>query len=124
MYKTFRFLEPVPNIYRVDYTYCLYLHEADPKVSMKNDRPFYGIIITIDQIHYLIPLTSRPFRSNGKHRNPRTTVEIFDERHNCIAALLINNSIPVPPVFYEKYSFTDQKSAPLFEDEVIYLRCQ
>lgn len=38
MYKAFRFLEPVPNIYRVDYPYCLYLHEADPKVSMKNDR--------------------------------------------------------------------------------------
>lgn len=113
MYKTFRFLEPVPNIYRVDYPYCLYLHEADPKVSIKNDRPFYGIIITIDQIHYLIPLTSRPFRSNGKHRNPRTTVEIFDERHNRIAALLINNRIPVPPVFMRNILLPIKK-VPLF----------
>lgn len=100
MKKTFQFLGSLPNIYRVDYPYRLFLHKADPNVSMKQDRSFYGIIITIDRIPYLIPFTSRPFRANGKRRNPRTTVEIRDENHECIAALLINNNmIPVPPIF-------------------------
>lgn len=122
MKKTFQFLGSLPNIYRVDYPYRLFLHKADSNVSLKNDRPFYGVIITIDQFHYLIPLTSQSFRSNGKRRNPRTTVEILDENDECIAALLINNMIPVPPVFYEEFDFKILKSAPLFNKELLYMR--
>lgn len=93
MHKTFRFLKSAPNIYRVDFPYRLYLHEADP---------------LSDPTHFT------PFRSNGKHRNPGTTIEIFNERHDCIAALLINNMIPVPPIFFMKNILLQIKKASLF----------
>ncbi|WP_290146213.1 type III toxin-antitoxin system ToxN/AbiQ family toxin [uncultured Dubosiella sp.] len=122
MKKIFRFLENYPKIYRVDYPYRLYLHRYDSRVSMKSSRPFYGVLIAVDDIHYLIPLTSKPKRDGGKTRNKRTTVEIFDEHDNAIAALLINNMIPVPPTFYEKFDFNLSQNQNSFQKEKIYLR--
>ncbi len=122
MNNLFHFLDPNPNIYRVDYPYRLFLHEADPNVSIKSTRPFYGVIVLLGRFHYLIPLTSKPLRPNGKRRNPRTTVEIFDEDHERIAALLVNNMIPVPPVFYEEFQFEGLVNETVFEKERMYLR--
>lgn len=51
MNNLFHFLDPNPNIYRVDYPYRLFLHEADPNVSIKSTRPFYGVIVLLGRFH-------------------------------------------------------------------------
>ena len=63
-------------------------------MNLKSGRRFVGIIVGIEDYTYFIPLTSKPLRKNRKRRNPRTTGEIYNESHEIIAALLINNMIP------------------------------
>lgn len=70
--------------------------EKPVKVCFFKHRIFNKNIPGIEDYTYFIPLTSKPLRKNGKRRNPRTTVEIYNESHEIIAALLINNMIPVP----------------------------
>ena len=79
-------------LYDIESDYRQYLFQYDFRVNLKLGRRFVGIIVGIEDYTYFIPLTSKPLRKNGKRRNPRTTVEI----HEIIAALLINNMIPVP----------------------------
>ncbi|MCI8540090.1 MAG: hypothetical protein HFE67_01035 [Erysipelotrichaceae bacterium] len=92
------------KIYEVSYEYREYLYQFDKRVNLKNNRRFSGIILRINEFHYLIPLTSHPLRKNGQRRNKRTTVEIYNESRELIAALLINNMIPVKK---ENYHLVD-----------------
>lgn len=55
-------------------------------MNLKANRRYTGIIIILDQYKYFVPLTSRPLREDGRKRNPRTTVEIYDEQKELIAA--------------------------------------
>ena len=76
-------------LYDIESDYRQYLFQYDFRVNLKLGRRF-----GIEDYTYFIPLTSKPLRKNGKRRNPRTTVEIYNESHEIIAALLINNMIP------------------------------
>lgn len=97
------------KIYDINYEYRKYLYQFDRKVSLKHNRRFSGIVIVMDDIHYFIPLTSHPLRKNGKRRNPRTTIEIYNESKELIAALLINNMIPVPNNEYHLVNIFNRK---------------
>lgn len=110
------------KIYDVDYVYRKYLHHFDYRVNLKPNRRFMGMIVITDGIHYLIPLTSHPKRKNEKRRNPRTTVEIFDESGEMIAALLINNMIPVPEDCYNLVDIPNDRDKDYLNSENIYLR--
>ena len=81
-------------LYDIESDYRQYLFQYDFRVNLKLGRRFVGIIVGIEDYTYFIPLNSKPLRKNGKRRNPRTTVEIYNESHEIIAALLINNMIP------------------------------
>lgn len=81
-------------LYYIESDYRQYLFQYDFRVNLKSGRRFVGIIVGIEDYTYFIPLTSKPLRKNGKRRNPRTTVEIYNESHEIIAAWLINNMIP------------------------------
>ena len=81
-------------LYDIESDYRQYLFQYDFRVNLKLGRRFVGIIVGIEDYTYFIPLTSKPLRKNGKRRNPRTTVEIYNESHEIIAAWLINNMIP------------------------------
>lgn len=81
-------------LYDIESDYRQYLFQYDFRVNLKSGRRFVGIIVGIEDYTYFIPLTSKPLRKNGKRRNPRTTVEIYNESHEIIAAWLINNMIP------------------------------
>ena len=91
--------------YDIDYEYRKYLSTIDDKVNLKQGWRYVGIIVGIGDYQYFIPLTSKLLRANGKRRNPRTTVEIFNESNELIAALLINNMIPVPSGCYTYIEF-------------------
>ena len=109
-------------IYDVDYEYRKYLYDYDNRVNLKENRRYTGIIIILDQYKYFVPLTSRPLREDGRKRKPRTTVEIYDEKKELIAALLINNMIPVPDNCFKLVDIQNDKNKDYLNSEYIYIR--
>lgn len=89
-----------PELYRVDKDYLRYLHKIDYRVSVKyNGRPYAGIITSIGEYEYLIPLTSqttekRTVEGKGK-RNSFITTFITETSGLEISNLLYNNMIPI-----------------------------
>lgn len=110
------------KIYDINFKYRKYLYQFDQKVNLKHNRHFSSIVVVMDNIHYFIPLTSHPLRKNGKRRNPRTTIEIFNESKELIAALLINNMIPVSDNDYQLVNISNDKDKDYLNSEIIYLR--
>ena len=110
------------QIYDIDYNYRDYLFKFDKKVNIKHRRRFSGIIVSMENFNYFIPLTSHPLRKNGKRRNPRTTVEIYNESKELIAALLINNMIPVPNGCFNLVDIPNDRDKDYLNSEYIYLR--
>lgn len=92
------------KLYNVNIKYIRNLHKVDnnvPSVSPqigKQDRPFLGIIILINNSKFCIPLTSN---SKKKHKNFEAMREnitfrkIRDKNGKLLAALNLNNMIPV-----------------------------
>ena len=101
-------------LYDIESDYRQYLFQYDFRVNLKSGRRFVGKANT-----YFIPLTSKPLRKNGKRRNPRTTVEIYNESHEIIAALLINNMIPVPQGVYKRIDINNDKYKDYLNNEYI-----
>lgn len=54
--------------------------------------------------------------------NSRTTVEIYDEQNELIAALLINNMIPVPDSCFELVDIPNDKDKDYLNSEYFYIR--
>ena len=50
------------NLYRVNKSYCMYLHEFDSRVpeirKEKETRPFIGILLCVNGKNFFAPLTS------------------------------------------------------------------
>lgn len=111
-------------LYDIESDYRQYLFQYEFRVNLKSGRRFVGIIVGIEDYTYFIPLTSKPLRKNGKRRNPRTTVEIYNESHEIIAALLINNMIPVPQGVYKRIDINNDKYKDYLNNEYIYLKKQ
>lgn len=84
-----------PYLCTINNSYIVFLQKADSRVSHKPARPYVAIAIKINGYNYAIPLTSKPYRPNGKSRNPRFTLEVPDSHGRPIAAMLFNNMIPV-----------------------------
>ena len=110
------------QIYDIDYNYRNYLFKFDKKVNIKHRRRFSGIIVSVENFNYFIPFTSHPKRKNGKRRNPRTTVEIYNESNELIAALLINNMIPVPNRCFNLVDIPNDRDKDYLNSEYIFLR--
>ena len=110
------------KIYEVSYEYREYIYQFDKRVDLKNNRRLSGIILRINEFHYSIPLTSHPLRKNGQRRNKRATVEIYNESRELIAALLINNMIPVKKENYHLVDITNDRDKDYLNSEYIYLR--
>lgn len=106
-------------LYDIESDYRQYLFQYDFRVNLKSGRRFVGIIVGIEDYTYFIPLTSKSLRKNGKRRNPRTTVEIYNESHEIIAALLINNMIPVPQGVYKRIDINNDKYKDYLNNEYI-----
>lgn len=89
-----------PVLYYVDKEYLKYLHKEDYRVSVKfNNRPFVGIVTSIRDKKYMIPLTSQTTEERKKEgKNKRSTLIttfITETSGKEISNLLYNNMIPV-----------------------------
>lgn len=95
------------HLYEIDANYLRFLHKIDGRVRVKfNNRPFVGLIIMMDSIPYVLPLTSQTTAERAKvgkgKRSARTTTYIRDSAGNEIADILHNNMIPVVAGTYHK----------------------
>lgn len=89
-----------PILYHVDKKYLKYLHKEDYRVSVKfNNRPFAGIVTTISNKKYMIPLTSQTTeerKKDGKNkRSALITTFVTETSGKEISNLMYNNMIPV-----------------------------
>lgn len=92
------------KLYFVSMKYIRNLHNVDdnvPSVSPqkgKQTRPFLGIIVLINGSDFCIPLTSNSSKKNKKFESMSENItfrKIYDKKGNVLAALNLNNMIPV-----------------------------
>ena len=102
-------------VYEVDGKFRRYLEKYDNKVSQKDNRKFYGIIIKKDKYEYCIPFTSIV-----KRRNSKLTINIKN-KDKTIAQLLLNNMIPVLEENIKLVDIENEKYADYIKSEIIYL---
>ncbi|MBO4815674.1 MAG: type III toxin-antitoxin system ToxN/AbiQ family toxin [Clostridia bacterium] len=102
-------------VYEVDAKYRNYLEQFENKVSQKDNRKFYGILIKKDKYEYCIPFTSKV-----KHRNSKLTINIKN-RNLIIAQLLLNNMIPVTEENIVLIDIEKEKYVDYLKSEIIYL---
>ena len=102
-------------IYEVDVNYRKYLEQFEAKVSQKDSRKFYGIIIKKDEHEYCIPFTSKV-----KQRNSKLTINIKN-KGKVIAQLLLNNMIPVTEEQIKLVDIEKEKYSDYLKSEIVYL---
>ena len=118
------------KFYRVDTNYLNNLRLIDNRVplnkeyigSSKKTRPYIGIMLVVDGIDYLVPLTSKTNK-----RSTYVNMPIFDKNNKKIAYLLINNMVPVPESCRTSINMDGIRSIdPAYHDlllnEINYLR--
>ena len=89
-----------PILYYVDKEYLKCLHKEDYRVSVKfNNRPFAGIVTSVGDKQYMIPLTSQTTeerkKDGKKKRSTLITTFVTETSGKEISNLLYNNMIPV-----------------------------
>ena len=102
-------------VYEVNSEYRKYLEKFENKVSQKEGRKFYGIIIKKDKYEYCIPFTSKV-----KQRSSKLTINIKN-KNKVIAQLLLNNMIPVTEEQTKLVEIEKEKYADYLKSEIIYL---
>ena len=105
-------------MYDISEEYKDYLRKFDEKVSKKDNRKFYGILITKNNIDYYIPFTSKI----DKKTSSKLTVNIKDTGNKIIAKLLLNNMIPVNENESFIVDINKSKYKDYFNKEIAYLR--
>lgn len=83
------------QLYTIDQTYCDYLRNFDPCVpdnrGQKKNRPFVGIVLSVNGSFYYAPLTS-PKQKHLQMKNQADFLKIDEGR---LGAINFNNMIPV-----------------------------
>lgn len=92
------------KLYTVNMKYIRNLHSIDnnvPSVSPqigKQNRPFLGVVVLVNKSKFCIPLTSNSSNKGKKFDKMRENItfrKIYDKKGNILAALNLNNMIPV-----------------------------
>jgi hypothetical protein len=114
------------EIYHIDKEYLKYLHKIDYRVSVKfNNRPFVGIVTSIDDKKYVFPLTSQTTQNRvadgKKKRSPLITTFVTETSGTEIANLLYNNMIPITDELITK-AVIDPKCDTYELNEIRYIR--
>ena len=126
-----RFLNDSITFYEIDNEYIKYLHHFDSNVyyhsSYKESvKPYVGILVDIENIKYLIPLTSAKEKHKNQRMRSRDYLMIYDlvdknvneknavyrnhpslidRKYHILAVLDIRKMIPVVEGAYKKIDF-------------------
>ena len=83
------------SFYVVDGEYCDYLRKSDPCVPYNTDkkanRPFVGILLEVDDMHYYAPLSS----PKAKHLAMKNQVDFIKIEEGKYGVINLNNMIPI-----------------------------
>ena len=107
------------KMYDISNQYKKYLSKFDTKVSLKENRKFYGILIAKEDVNYYIPFTSKVH----KKTNPKLTINIKNN-NKVIAKLLLNNMIPVNIKYAYIADVNNAKYKEYYMNEIRYLRSE
>lgn len=114
------------KLYNINPSYVDQLHNLDYRVEKhhgKHSKPYLGIILKINNIHYFVPLSSP--QPKHKHMYESLTFVKITNRSQLLSVLNINNMIPVPIGFYHKIDInkiSDLKYRDLLNAEQIACR--
>lgn len=110
------------GLYNIRSSYVDRLHNLDYRVEKhhgNHNKPYLGIILEINNIHYFVPLSSP--KPKHKHMYESLTFVKITNKSRLLSVLNINNMIPVPEGFYQKIDIdkiSDQKYKDLLNMEV------
>ena len=114
------------RLYNVESKYVKKLHDIDNKVEYhhgEHNKPYLGIIMTINSINYFVPLSSPKPKHKSMHES-LTLIKIKNKK-GLLAVLNINNMIPVPLSLCKKIDIkkiSDNKYKNLLNNE--YFICK
>lgn len=113
------------KFYYVDTRYVDYLRTADSKVLENKDnyfqRPYVGIITSINNVSYLIPLSS----PRGRFLTNKQQFHRILDGTDLIGVLKFNNMIPVNHTVIHEIDFanvSDQSYKVLLQKEYLFIR--
>lgn len=114
------------KLYKIDPGYLDYLHDIDNRISTKfNGRPFVGLITMINEVTYVLPLTSQTTqerkKSGKRRRSAMITTFIRDSAGEEIANILHNNMFPVRDGAYTELKL-DPEVDTYEMNEIRYIR--
>ena len=93
------------SFYNIDINYCEFLRKYDKNVPFttdnKENRPFIGIILKINDITYYAPLTS----PKEKHLKMQNQIDFIKIDNGKLGAINLNNMIPVNKENIKKIDF-------------------
>lgn len=104
------------KMFEIKSDYFNYLRKFDNRVSTKDNRKFYGIIVQNENVDYYIPFTSKI----EKKTNSKLTINI-KEKNKTISKLLLNNMIPVKENNTKLVDVNNSKYYDYYKDELRYL---
>ena len=122
------------QFYTVEECYIEHLRSVDDKVRItKGTRPYIGIVLTINNITYLAPLTSYSEDKKEKfdriNDNSLLSLKIYElgNEENRLGMVQLNNMIPVSSsemylIDINQIKNQDKKYAHLLNIQQIYLR--
>ena len=86
------------SLFKVNNCYCNFLREYDYRVTdnryvtYKNNRPYIGVVFTVDNVYYFAPLSS----PKAKHRTmPNNMLDCIKIQNGNYGVINLNNMIPV-----------------------------
>lgn len=110
------------KLYRVNLKYIRMLHQIDshvPSISPqigKQNRPFLGVIIMINGAKYCIPLSSNSAAKNKNFDSMRENItfrKVRDKNGTILAALNLNNMIPIQDEYISEIDLKIRSSDPI-----------
>ncbi len=110
------------KLYHVNLKYIRKLHRIDdhvPSISPqigKQNRPFLGVIIIISGTKYCIPLSSNSATKNKNFDSMRENItfrKVRDRNGTILAALNLNNMIPIQDKYISEIDLKIRSSDPI-----------
>ena len=105
------------RLYNIKEEYVEHLRKKEERVlyNKNEDRPYVGIVVTINEMNYYVPLAS----PKAKHKTMHNDIDFRKIAGGRYGAMNFNNMIPVPdncliPIDFSEY---DEKYASLFRHQ-------